>query len=170
MSRKQIPIAVLVLSTWCWCVGIAAAGPEAASKWVTLSGRGVIMSGQQQTEIRLPVPICASGKEFLVTGLQAAPEVSIGATSMDVMNLKTWAVSVPVYQRVTNGSIQVPLTVIGQGPEHLSAALAAGQSLYGYGPPIVVTVSLLGGSPATHRFEFNVHVTGACGMASTMRS
>jgi hypothetical protein len=172
MSKTNAFVIALALGGCFGCVGMANAGPDTMSKWITLSGRGVILAGQQQTEIRMPVPTCASGKEFLVTGVQAAPEVAIGATSTEVTNLKLWAVSVPAYQRFSKGAQLVPLTLIGQGPEHLSATLAAGQSLYSVydgGPPIIVTVSILGSSSATHRFEFNVHVTGSCGTASSMR-
>jgi hypothetical protein len=86
---------------------------------------------------------------------------------MDVVNLPNWAASVPVFQRFTSGSTQVAFTVLGQGPEHVSATLPAGQSIGGF-EPLIVRISLLGGTPASHRFEFNVHVTGSCGTASIM--
>ena len=146
----------------------ASAGPDPQPRWVTLSGRGVILSGGSFVDLNLSVPACAAPKEFLVLGVYVAPEVVVGATSIDVVNLQRWAVSVPVYQRFTGATIQVPLTVVGQGPEHLAATLPAGQSIAGTAGSVFVRVTLLGGTPASHRFEFNVHVTGACGVASIM--
>ena len=108
-------------------------------------------------------------REFLVQGVHVVPEVLIGATSSDVINLPKWAVSVPVYQLFPGAQIQVALTALAQGAEHVSAMLPAGQSIgpiagSGYIP---VRITLLGGVTATHRFEFNVHLTGVCGVAFT---
>ena len=75
----------------------------------------------------------------------------------------------PVYQLFPGAQIQVALTALAQGAEHVSATLPAGQSI---GPiavsaSIPVHITLLGGVTATHRFEFNVHLTGVCGVAFT---
>jgi hypothetical protein len=154
------------------CAGVLA-GPDLPSRWVTLSGRAVILPGENLTNLRLAPPACGAQKEFLVLGLEVSPEVAVGATSISVVNLPTWAASVPVFQHFASGvTIQVPLTVIGHGPNHLSVTLPAGQSsgTAGTGSPIHVVISLLGGTSATHRFEFNAHVTGSCGDASLLAS
>ena len=150
-----------------WTNASAGLGPQ--PKWETLSGRGVILVGGSFADVSLDAPACPeNAKEFLVLGMHVNPEVVIGATSTDVVNLPKWAASVPVFQRFTNGSqVQVALTVLANGPEHISATLPAGQSIGGF-DPLVVRITVLGGTPASHRFEFNVHVTGACGAASIM--
>jgi hypothetical protein len=107
----------------------------------------------------------------LVQGVHVGPEIIIGATSISVINLPKWAVSVPVYQLFPSAQIEVALTALSQGAEQVSATLPAGQSI---GPlagsaSIPVRISLLGGVTATHRFEFNVHLTGTCGVAFTCR-
>jgi hypothetical protein len=68
---------------------------------------------------------------------------------------------------IPGAQIQVALTALAQGAEHVSVTLPAGQSI---GPiagaaSIPVRITLLGGVTATHRFEFNVHLTGICGVA-----
>ena len=103
--------------------------------------------------------------EFLVQSIHVGPEVIIGATSIDVINLPRWAVSVPVYQLYPSAALQVALTALAQGAEHITVTIPAGQSvrpIAGAGF-IPVRITLLGGAPATHRFEFNVHLTGICG-------
>ncbi len=77
----------------------------------------------------------------------------------------------PVYQVFPGAQIQVALTALSQGAEHVSATLPAGQSI---GPiagsaSIPVRITLLGGITATHRFEFNIHLTGVCGVAFTCK-
>jgi hypothetical protein len=143
------------------------AGPDPQTEWITLSGRGVILAGGNFVDVSLKVPACPRNREFLALGVHVSPEVFVGATSMDAVNLPKWAASVPVIQRFTGTTTQVALTVLGQGPEHLSATLPAGQSIGGFNA-LIVRIILLGGTPASHRFEFNVHVTGACGSASIM--
>lgn len=135
---------------------------------VTISARGVILVGQSFVDINICLPKCPR-KMFLVQGIHVGPEVVIGATSIDIIKLPKWAVSVPVYQLFPSAQIQVALTALSQGAEHVSATLPAGQSI---GPSagsasIPVRITLLGGVTATHRFEFNVHLTGVCGVAFT---
>lgn len=136
---------------------------------VTTSARGVILVGQSFVDVDICLPKCARNQVFLVQGVHVGPEVTIGATSIDVVNLPKWAVSVPVYQQFPSAQIQVALTALAQGAEHVWATLPAGQ---GIGPiagsaSLPVRITLLGGVKATHRFEFNVHVTGVCGAPFT---
>jgi len=161
-------VLALIISTMlseAWAGPIGSNGDK--SNWITISGRGVLLIGQHATDVQLRIPGCPANTEFLVLGLDVGPEVNIGATMIDVVNLGQWAASVPVYQRGRTGAVQVALTALGQGPEHVSTTLPSGQSI-NRGTTIPVTIRLLGGPPlvtASRRFEFNVHVTGACGHA-----
>ena len=149
----------------------ASAGPDPQTKWQTLSGLGVILAGGSYTDVSLKVPECSgSEKKFHVLGVHVGPIVTVGATSITVVNLPKWAASVAVFQNFTSpgGSRQVPLTVLGNGPEHISATLPAGQGIHDGSNELHVHITLLGGTPASHRFEFSVHVTGACGTALTI--
>ncbi|MEA3357268.1 MAG: hypothetical protein U9Q67_02440 [Patescibacteria group bacterium] len=131
--------------------------------WTT-SARGVILTGKSFTDLDFSLPACPSGKEPLVLGVHVGPEVNVGATSQDVVNLPHWAVSVPVYQRFSSGSIKVSLTALALGPEHISISLPAGQTVISPNQ-LKARISLLGGVTASHRFEFNVHISGTCGTA-----
>jgi hypothetical protein len=136
---------------------------------ITTSARGVILAGQSFVDVNICLPKCPRRTEFLVQSVHVGPEVIIGATAVDIVNLRNWAISVPVYQRVPGAEIQVALTALGQGAEHISASLPAGQSV---GPLagsafIPVRIVILGGAVASHRFEFNIHLTGVCGNAFT---
>src|SRR5262249_7614856 len=73
-------------------------GPSAAPADPTISGRGVILAGQWFTDVTLPIPHCDAPDEFLVTGVYVGPEIVIGSTAADVVQLPRWGVSVPVYQ------------------------------------------------------------------------
>ena len=129
---------------------------------VTTSGQGVILAGETRTTVTLGRPTCDD--DFLVTAVHVGPVVDKGATATDVVNLPNWAVSVSMSQLAADSSRPSPLTLLGQGPEHLSATLPAGQKAFG-STSVDVLILMLGGAPATHRFEFNVHVTGRCGSA-----
>ncbi len=132
---------------------------------MTVSGRAVILPGQQYTDVLLPVPPCTLPEEFLVQGVHAGPELVIGNTQSSVARLPLWGISVPVYQRTQTGSRLVALTAVANGPQALSAEIPAGQ--YMLGPNIsalAIRISILGGTVAQDRFEFNVHVTGTCGV------
>ncbi len=59
----------------------------------TTSGRGVILAGQTFTNVSLPVPTCPAGTDFLVTDAYVGPEILIGATSIDVVQLADWGFS-----------------------------------------------------------------------------
>jgi hypothetical protein len=133
---------------------------------LTISARGVILVGQSFVDVNICMPKCPPKKAFLVQGVHVGPEVITGATSIDVINLPKWAVSVPVYQLFSSAQIQVALTALSQGAEHVSATLPAGQSAPALAS-IPVRITLLGGVTATHRFEFNVHLTGVCGVVFT---
>ena len=121
------------------------------AKSVTTSARGVIFVGQTFVEVNICLPSCSSRLEFLVQSIHVGPEVIIGATSIDVINLPRWAVSVPVYQLYPGAEEQVALTALAQGAEHITASIPAGQTV---GPiagsgSIPVRITLLGGAPAT---------------------
>ena len=96
--------------------------------------------------------------------MHVAPEVVTGATYIDVVNLPQWAETLFVYQlHSSSGGTRVPLNVLGNGHEHLSAELPAGQRILDPNTSIGGRITLLGGPAASHRFEFNIHVTGSCG-------
>lgn len=128
---------------------------------ITISTKGVILPGETYCDINFPIPSCSGDMEFLIQGFHVGPEVCVGATSLEVIYLPIWAVSVPVFQRSLHGSIQVALTAISHGPNHISVTIPSGQSTEGFS---TVRINLLGGVRATHRFEFNVHITGVCGV------
>ncbi|MDX2193025.1 MAG: hypothetical protein NW201_06705 [Gemmatimonadales bacterium] len=136
-----------------------------SARSVTLSARGVILSGQSFVDVNVCLPKCPRKAQFLVQGVHVGPEVEVGATSIDVVRLPRWAVSVSVYQLSPAVAIRVPLTALAQGAEHISATIPAGQTIgpLAGSPFIPVRITLLGGVAATHRFEFNVHITGTCG-------
>lgn len=124
----------------------------------TFSQRAVILPGQSQANIEFNLPAGPRGEEWLVVHAHAAPEVMIGNTMNDIVNLGKWAVNIPVVQRYTAAGITVPFVLLSEGPRHVAAFLPAGQPPV---QPFIVTVKLLPGVPASHRFEFNVHVTFA---------
>lgn len=143
-----------------WNVGI-----KGLTNRVTTSTRGVISAGEVFTNVPLVAPNCSPGTTFLVTDVYAGPEVLIGATSINVVQLNHWAISVPVYQFSGGGAVQVALTALGNGPQAISASIPGGQQTFG--SPILATVLILGGGGAPQRFEFNVHLTGFCGVGFT---
>ncbi len=143
-----------------WDVGI----PGLTNR-MTTSKRGVILAGETFTQVSLEVPTCPEGTNFLVTDVYVGPEVIIGATSTNVVQLENWAISVPVYQYFAFGANQVALTALGNGPQAVSASIPAGQRILG--SPISAAIIILGGGTAPARFEFNVHLTGFCGIGFT---
>jgi len=127
---------------------------------MTISARGVILTGESFVDIKMSPPECPPGTELLIFGIHVGPEVEIGSTSIDVIHLPTWAVSVPLYQLSTSGAVKVAFTALAQGAQHISASLPAGQTNRPVsGIPLSVRIALLGGVKASHRFEFNVHLT-----------
>lgn len=143
-----------------WDVGI----PGVTNR-VTTSARGVILAGQVFTNVSLTAPDCPAGTSFLVTDVYAGPEVLVGGTSINVVQMNRWAISVPVFQFSGGGAVQVALTALGNGPEAISASIPAGQQILG--SPVPATIIILGGGGAPQRFEFNVHLTGFCGVGFT---
>src|SRR5438034_11121103 len=83
---------------------------------VTISGRGVILAGQTFVDVNICLPTCPAKSEFLVQSIHVGPEVIIGATSIEVINLPRWAVSVPVYQLFSDpgAAVEVALTALAQ--------------------------------------------------------
>lgn len=143
-----------------WAVGVSGLTDR-----VTTSARVVLLAGDVIQNVSIPTPACPAGTDFLVTGVHAGPEVLIGATSINVVQLQHWAVSVPVFQFHGGGAFQAALTALGNGPEAISASIPAGQRIFGSN--VIVSVLILGGGGATQRFEFNVHLTGFCGVGFT---
>ncbi len=144
-----------------WDVGVTG-----LTNRVTTSATGVIPAGEIFTNVSLMAPNCPAGTGFLVTDVYAGPEVLVGATSINVVQLQKWAISVPVYQFSSGGTAQVALTALGNGPQAVSASIPAGQQIIG--SPIPATILILGGGTAPQRFEFNVHLTGFCGVGFTL--
>jgi len=144
-----------------WDVGI----PSLTNR-VTTSKKAVIQPGETLTDFEMLVPTCPEGTNFLVTDVYVGPGVVGGATSIDVLQLQNWAISVPVYQYFAFGANQVALTALGNGPQAVSASIPAGQRILS--SPISVRIIILGGGTAPVRFEFNVHLTGFCGVGYTL--
>ena len=159
-------LALLLSFTCSFFIGNADAVPMIVER--TTSGQVVLLPGDQSETAQFPVPACPTGSQFLVTGLIAAPETEVGNTGNDVVNLGRWVAKVAVYQCYASTTcIQVPLTVLGNGPQHVAQRLEAGQALGNTPPanPLFVTVQTLPVSaPNTARQQFNVHVTGICGV------
>jgi hypothetical protein len=130
---------------------------------ITVSGEIVVVAGDQVESTTLTGPSCDQD-QLLITHLHVAPSVETGNTLNDVVNLGDWAAYVEVFQSSAISVTKIPLTVLGNGPQHLSATLPAGQQTFLGNPDIFVEVRILGGV-ATHRFNFDVHVTAVCGEA-----
>jgi len=139
---------------------------------ITTSALAVILPNNwpPRAEARLGIPDCDYPNVFLVTAIHVAPEFEVGNTNRDVLKLGKWAVSVPVYQHYKDSSggtaaVSVKFSVFGDGPNHLAASLPAGQAWPNGMGEFRATVWLLNGLIASDaRYEFNVHVTGRCGM------
>lgn len=129
---------------------------------VTTSTRAVLLPGQNWTDLDVCLPECHRGSEFLVQAVHVGPEIMIGATGHDVVQLPPWGISIPVYQQHQGAAVQVAFTALSPGPHHLSATLPAGQSTSPGGRNLRMRIMLLGGIAAPRRFEFNVHITGTC--------
>jgi len=168
MFHRILSAAGVAAASYLIYQAVAFAGPTTKiNKHNTTSGSGVILSGEKSTTVQLSLPSCPVGEALLITGVVAAPIVTVGNTSNDVVNLGRWAVSVATYQNVAGGSGQVPLVLHGNGPETLSLALPAGQDSGAAGSSnFPVSVNLLPFSAANNfRHQFAVHVTTACGNA-----
>jgi hypothetical protein len=143
-----------------WNVGVGG-----VSNRLTTSARVVMLPGESHLSFSLAAPACPDGTTFLVTDVQAGPGFLFGNTRNDVVQLPHWAVGVAVYQFSDGGAIYTGLHAMGNGPEAISASIPAGQRLLSSSVP--VNLSLLGGVSAPVRFEFEVHVTGFCGVGFT---
>jgi hypothetical protein len=130
---------------------------------LTSSARAVMLPGTISTSAEIELPDCTSppGSKFLVKGVHVGPEIMIGNTRNDVVELDHWGVSVPVYQLHQYGSTKVSFTLIGNGPQALSGELPAGQATDTADLP--VHIELLGVSTNDIRYEFNIHIWGSCG-------
>jgi hypothetical protein len=128
---------------------------------IATSARAVILAGQSGTTAEAAVPACPGSTKFLVNGLRVAPEIILGVTGNDVTQLPHWGVSLWLWQKTSWGGFAVPLNLLGNGPQHLSVTLPAGQ--HPESTTLTTYIVLLGGVTASRRFEFNVHITGYCG-------
>lgn len=138
-------------------------GCEKEAQIWTTSGRGVILPDALDTTVDLRLPECRDGSP-LIQGVQVGPEIGIGNTLVDVVQLKYWGVTVPVYQKNDSGARKVALNALADGPTHVTAALPAGQAVSST-TNLPVRIRVLGAFPPNQhpRFEFNVHVWGICG-------
>ena len=136
---------------------------------ITTSDRAVLFAGDTFQTASLYVPSCSPGTKFMVTNVQVGLETLGGSTASDVVTLGKWAVNVGTRQEFSSGagglagSVPVGLVVMGDGPQHASASIPAGQSVLLPGGALDVVVKLLGGTTAAGRYEFLIHVTGGCG-------
>lgn len=131
---------------------------------VTTSIHISLDTGTNSSDVTPRVLPCKQGHRFLVEAVSIGPEITAGTTANDVVQLPRWAASVALVQHFVHGAEPVPLTLFGNGPEHISAELPQGQAIDAPGDELPVRIALLGGKTATARFEFNVHVTGRCGI------
>lgn len=140
-----------------------AAGPAAAqpASFTTLSGKTPLGT------MTFAAPACPTGEQFLVSHLQASPEVMnppSGFLSSLSDNVR-WAVSVILSPQGGATTSTAPLTAIGRGVVHLETSIPAGQALPPPGTKVKVNVRLLDSwiATSTQGGMFNIHVTGFCG-------
>jgi len=126
----------------------------------TFSQIGVMLSGENHVFVFFGIPSCEAGEAWLLKSIQVGPELETGSTARDILLLPAWGVSAIIQQ---GGWGTRPVTMIGAGPAHLSTAIEGGQPFSGD-----VTIILLGTAVATGRFQFNVHVTGQCGVPTVL--
>jgi len=128
---------------------------------ITTSTIFSIPSGQSQVSTAVPAPACPGGTNFLATDLQAAPVVEGPTSATNVASLPKWAVSLHVFQRVSNGFFSPFLMVYGDGAAHGSTSIPAGQLLAGGNN---ILASYVGGGVVGFNAAIAVHVTGYCGV------
>jgi len=158
MSLRSVWVGVM-LGLLLFSVPLGAATP--ARRGVeTFSQTGVILSGENHVFVFFGIPACAAGEAWLLKSIQVGPEIETGATAQDLPLLPAWGVSAIIQQR---GWGTRPVTMVAPGPAHLSTAIEGGQPFSGD-----VTIILLGSAVATGRFQFNVHVTGQCGVPTVL--
>ncbi len=161
MMKNSMLLSLMMLLIVGLSYTTANAGPVAQGRWVTISERAIIDVGERFDDVLLPTPVCETGTRFLVLGIHVGSEINNGSTGTDVLNLPPWAASVAVYQLSSSGAVQIALTAFSNGPSHTSASLPAGQAISGSN--VHVRIRLLGSINALYRYEFDIHVTGACG-------
>jgi hypothetical protein len=116
-----------------------------------------IGAGQNSAEGQQIVPTCPPGTEFLVTAVTAAPDFFGNA---NMLLLPSWGVRVNVAQKSSGGASSKPILLYGNGPQHVSVTLPAGQPSF-----FDVIVQILNG-PSPAGFTFVIHSSGYCGVAS----
>src|SRR4051812_49276412 len=107
------------------------------------------------------LPDCSGGQEFLIDSVFAAPDPIVGA---DVKALTGWAVRIgTVHEFPGGGKTADPIIVYGNGPQHASAQLGAGEVTFASssGGTLEAIVSTLG-VPVSGTYNFRVHVSGYC--------
>jgi hypothetical protein len=127
---------------------------------ITTSTSVIIPANGVSQSVSPPIPACPGGTEFLVTSVTAAPDFFGNA---NILQLPAWGVRVNVIQKFSGGAIAQPILLYGNGPQHLSATLPAGQPTFFDAAPDVIVKILTGPSPAG--FTFIIHVSGYCGVA-----
>jgi hypothetical protein len=135
---------------------------------------GPVRRGGASTISEVCRPACEEGTQFLVQSVYASGikrnVVANGnsATAPDVYPSPVtvpWAVSVPMRQEVSGApAIKVSLTAMSHGLEQAFASLPAGQRVdETTSGRIPVTINLLNDARNGDIFEFDIHLTGACG-------
>lgn len=112
-------------------------------------------------------PACPVGEKFLVSHLQANPEViSPPPGFLSSLSNVRWSVSVILSSQGGGATTTVLLTAIGRGLVHLETSIPAGQALPAPGEKVLVDVRILDPMLTSSQSGFgmfNVHVTGFCG-------
>jgi hypothetical protein len=129
----------------------------------TLSLQATLESGSRSVTVFFPVPGCPAPQVWLLKQIQVGPEIDDGSTAEDLVTLPPWGVSAAVHQTFTMTTVQVQVVMVASGPQHVSTSIEGGQPFDGS-----VHIKLLGGAVAAARYEFNLHVTGQCGVATSM--
>jgi hypothetical protein len=160
MVRRRSVWTALVLSFLVCILPSTAAPPQQHRGLETFSQTGVMLPGANSVLLYFAIPPCAAEEAWLLKSMQVGPELETGATAQDLPLLPAWGVSAIIQQR---GWGTRPVTMIAPGPAHVSTAIEGGQPFSGD-----VTVILLGSAVATGRFQFNVHVSGQCGVPTVL--
>lgn len=125
---------------------------------VTTSTSATIQAGSNSAQVFPVLPTCPNGTAFLITAVNVAPDFFGNA---DILALPAWGVRVNVAQQSNGGAGSRPILLYGNGAQHLSVTLPAGQPSF-----FDVIVQILNGS-APAQFTFIIHISGYCGTAFT---
>ena len=126
---------------------------------MTASSSSVIPAGGTFVQSFAAIPICPNGTQFLITAVNAAPDFF---SNQSVAQLGLWGVRVNVVQTNSGGATSKPILLYGNGPQHLSVTLPAGQPPFNAGSAEVIVKSISGPVPVD--FAFILHLSGYCGV------